>query len=369
MRKFLPAIGLMLSLLLMTAPASAQKAPAQKTPEDEPKGMVLDRVVAAVNDEAITLSEVQEEGQPVIRKIFQDFLGPERDRRVDEAEQKLVDDLISRRLMVQVAKREGMLPSGAEVSGAIEDLKKQNNAADDARFQALLNAEGMTMDLLRRSVEERLAINRLLVRQIRSAIIVNEEEIRKYYDSHPEQFQRIPEAQIRHILIAVPAGGDEAAAKTKAEEALRKIQAGADFGEIAEHYSDSPTKEKGGELGAIHKGDLAPEIEGPAFSLPAGGVSPLIRTAAGWNIIKVEQVRTETVAPYAEVRDKIRDQLFQQRFDAKRADWVAKLRAQAFIQILMQPAALRAEVKPLSVGPRPQLLQPRPAPPEESPKP
>ncbi len=351
MKKFLPGIGLGLTLLLGAVPALAQKAPPQKASEDEPKGMVLDRVVAAVNDEAITLSEVQEEGQPVIRKIFQDFVGPERDRRVDEAEQQLVDDLISRRLMVQVAKKEGMLPSGAEVSGAIEELKKQNNVASDAQFQALLKAEGLTLDLLRRSVEERLAINRLLMRQIRSAIIVNEDEIQKYYESHRDKFQRIPEAQIRHIFIEVPPGGDEAAAKAKAEEALAKVQAGADFGEVAKQYSDGPTKDRGGELGAIHKGDLAPEIEGPAFSLPAGGVSPLIRTAAGWNIIKVEQVRTETVAPYTEVRDTIRNQLFQEKFEAKRKEWMARLRAQAFIQILMQPSALRAEVKPPDVTP------------------
>jgi parvulin-like peptidyl-prolyl isomerase len=351
MKRFLPGIGLGLALLLGPVPALAQKAQAQKAPEAEPKGMVLDRVVAAVNDEAITLSEVQEEGQPVIRKIFQDFVGPERDRRVDEAEQKLVADLISRRLMIQVAKKEGMLPSGAEVSGAIEDLKKQNNVASDAQFQALLQAEGLTMDLLRRSVEERLAINRLLMRQIRSAIIVNEDEIQKYYETHPDKFQRIPEAQIRHIFIEVPPGADEAAAKAKAEEALAKVRAGTDFGEIAKQYSDGPTKDKGGELGAIHKGDLAPEIEGPAFSLPPGGVSPLIRTAAGWNIIKVERVRTETVAPYAEVRDTIRNQLFQEKFETKRKEWIAKLRAQAFIEILMQPAALRAEVKPPDVTP------------------
>ena len=80
--------------------------------------MVLDRVVASVNDEALTLSEIQEEGQPVIRKIFQDFVGAERDRRVEETEQRLVNDLIDRRLLYQVAKREGTLPSTAEVQSA-----------------------------------------------------------------------------------------------------------------------------------------------------------------------------------------------------------------------------------------------------------
>jgi parvulin-like peptidyl-prolyl isomerase len=307
--------------------------------------MVLDRVVAAINDEALTLSEVQEEGQPVIRKIFQDFVGPERDRRVEEAEKRLVDELIDRRLALQVAKREGMLPSSAEIAGAIEDLKKNNNVTDDAQFRALLRAEGMTIEQVRRTVEERLAITRLLARQLRSSIIIREEELTQYYQDHQDKFQRTPEAEIRHIFIAVPPGADEAAAKARAEEVLAKLRSGADFAKMAQEYSDSPTKEKGGELGTVHKGDLAPEIEAAAFSLPVGGVSNLIRTSAGWNLIRVERVRTETVAPLAEVRDTIRDTVFQEKFEVKRKEWLAGLRAKAFIQVIMEAGALKTELQ------------------------
>ena len=341
MSRYMRAVGLGLVGLLAAALVSAQTSP----PELEPKGMVLDRVVAVVNDEALTLSEIQEEGQPVIRKIFQDFVGSERERRVEEAEKRLVDDLIDRRLALQVAKKDGMLPSSAEVAGAIEELKKNNNATDDAQFRALLRAEGMTMEQVRRTVEERLAISRVLARQIRSSIIIREEELTQYYQDHPDKFQRIPEAEIRHIFIAVPQGTDEAAAKARAEEVLAKIRGGADFATIAEQHSDSPTKDKGGELGAIHKGDLAPEIEAAAFSLPVGGVSDLIRTSAGWNLIKVERVRTETVAPIAEVRDAIRDQLFQEKFEVKRKEWLGALRAKAFIQVIMEAGALKTELQ------------------------
>ena len=341
MSRYMRAVGLGLVGLLAAAPVSAQTSP----PEPEPKGMVLDRVVAVVNDEALTLSEIQEEGQPVIRKIFQDFVGSERERRVEEAEKRLVDDLIDRRLALQVAKKDGMLPSSAEVAGAIEELKKNNNATDDAQFRALLRAEGMTMEQVRRTVEERLAISRVLSRQIRSSIIIREEELTQYYQDHPDKYQRIPEAEIRHIFIAVPPGTDEAAAKARAEEVLAKIRGGADFATMAAQHSDSPTKDKGGEMGAIHKGDLASEIEAAAFSLPVGGVSDLIRTSAGWNIIKVERVRTETVAPLTEVRDNIRDQLFQEKFEVKRKEWLGALRAKAFIQVIMEAGALRTELQ------------------------
>jgi peptidyl-prolyl cis-trans isomerase SurA len=327
--------------ILAAAPAQAQTTPS----EPEPKGMVLDRVVAVVNDEALTLSEVQEEGQPVIRKIFQDFVGPERDRRVEEAEKRLVDDLVDRRLAYQVAKKEGMLPSTADVTAAIDELKKNNNVTDDAQFRALLRAEGMTMEQVRRTVEERLAITRVLARQIRSSIIIREDEITQYYQDHQGKFQRTPDAEIRHIFIAVPPEADEKVAKARAEDVLAKIRAGADFAKMAEQFSDSPTKDKGGELGTVHKGDLAPEIEAAAFSLPVGGISDLIRTSAGWNIIKVERVRTETVAPLAEVRDSIRDDLFQEKFEVKRKEWLAALRAKAFIQVIMEAGALKTELQ------------------------
>lgn len=340
MRPGRAGIGLALAFLFGAGTALGQSPPA-----GQPGGMVLDRVVAVVNDEAVTLSEVQEEGQPVIRKIFQDFVGTERERRVEEAQKRLLEDLIDRRLMYQVAKREGMLPSTAEIQGAIEELKRNNNVTDDAQFRALLRAEGLTLEQVRRTVGERLALGRLLARQVRATIILQEEELTQHYQANQDKYRRQAEAHIRHILIAVPPGGNEAAARARAEEALARIQAGADFTQVARQYSDSPTRDRGGDLGAVHRGELAAEIEAAAFSLPEGAVSEIIRTSAGWNIIRVEQLRMDSVAPYAEVREAIRNQLFQERFEAKRKEWLADLRAKAFIQIFGQAAEQPTEAK------------------------
>lgn len=320
-----------LCVLVAAAPALAQIAPKA----EEPRGMVLDRVVASVNDEAVTLSEIQEEGQPVIRKIFQDFVGAERERRVDEAEQHLVKDLVDRRLLYQTAKKEGMLPSTAEVEGAVEELKRNNNAADDAQFRALLKSEGLTIEQVRRTVGERIAIGRLLARQVRSAIILSEEDIAKYYQTRQDTFRRVPEAEIHHVLFALGAGRDEAQVRRRVDEALAKIRAGADFTETAKAYSDNPFG-PGADLLTVRRGELAPEIEAAAFSLPPGGVSEPIRTAAGFHLIKVEKVRADPVAPFSEVRDAIREQLFQEKYEAKRKEYLADLRAKASIQVFLK---------------------------------
>jgi peptidyl-prolyl cis-trans isomerase SurA len=340
------SVGLVMVFVLLAGPTLAQ-SPAGTGGVGQSKGpsggMVLDRVVAVVNDEALTLSEIQEEGQPVVRKIFQDFVGPERERRLEEAEKQLLDDLINRRLMYQVAKKEGTLPSDAEVSGAIDELKKNNKVTDDAQFRAMLKAEGLTLEQIRRSIGERLAIGRLLARQIRSSIIINEEELVKYYESNQQKYQRIPQAEIRHIFFGFSAEADEAKVRARAEEARGKIQAGADFIQVAREYSAASAGETLGELLTVRRGELAPEIEAAAFSVPAGGVSPLIRTESGYHLIKVEHVQAESVAPFAEVRDSIRDQLFQEKFEAKRKDWLADLRSKAFIQVLMQSGDLQTQ--------------------------
>jgi len=333
----------LLGVILGAAPVMAQ-APSSSESRGQAGGMLLDHVVAVVNDEAVTLSEIQEEGQPVVRKIFQDFVGPERDRRLEQAEKWLMDDLINRRLMYQVAKREGMLPSGAEINSALEELKRHNNVTDEAQFRALLKAEGLTVEQVRRSIGERQAIGRLLARHVRSSIIIGEDELMKSYETNQEKYKRIPTAEIRYILFPVPPGGEEAPVRARAEEARARIAAGQDFAQVAQQVAASGIGQ-GGDLLTVHRGELAPEIEAAAFGTPAGGMSPLLQTSTGWYLLKVERVQAGSVAPFAEVRDAIRDQLFQEKFETKRKEWLANLRAKSFIQILTQTPTLRAESK------------------------
>jgi peptidyl-prolyl cis-trans isomerase SurA len=328
------AFGLVLALCALVAPAVAQSASVAPTGAPA-REMVLDRVVASVNDEAITLSEVQEEGQPVIRKIFQDFVGPERERRVEEAQQRLMDDLIDRRMMYQVAKQDGLTPSPAEVQGAIDELKRNNNATDEAQFRALLKAEGLTVEQIRRSIAERLAIGRLLIRQIRSSIILSEDELLKTYQENKQKFQREPSAEIEHILFPIDPGQDEASAQARAVEALAKIRGGADFAQVGKEVASTPGRGQSDQL-TVHRGELTPEIEAVAFGLSPGGVSEPIRTAAGIHLIKVLRAQTEPFTPFAEVRDQIREQLFEEKFEVKRKDWLAALRARAYIHVFVK---------------------------------
>jgi parvulin-like peptidyl-prolyl isomerase len=191
------------------------------------------------------------------------------------------------------------------------------------------------MEQVQRTVTERLAIGRMMARQVRPTIIVDEDELKRYYATHEDKYQRVPEAKIHHILIAPRPGESEAAAQARAEAALAKIRAGADIDAVAREFVEGAA---GADQMTVKRGELAPEIEKAAFGVDLGTVGPLVRTESGWHIIRVDQRQSDPVVPYAEARDAIRDLVFQEKFEVKRREWLAKLREQSYILIVM-PAA------------------------------
>jgi parvulin-like peptidyl-prolyl isomerase len=174
-----------------------------------------------------------------------------------------------------------------------------------------------------------------MIRQIRSSIILSEEVLLKTYQENKQKFQREPSAEIEHILIPIDPGQDETAARARAEEALAKIRGGADFAQVGKEVASAPGGGQSDQL-TVHRGELAPEIEAAAFGLSPGGVSDPIRTAAGFHLIKVLRVQAEPFIPFAEVREQIREQVFQEKFEVKRKDWLVALRARSSILMFVK---------------------------------
>jgi len=299
-----------------------------------------------VNNEVITLSEVQEEGLLEIQKVMKDYLEAEQEAQLAQVYQKYLDQIIVRRLQMQEARREQAIPAAGEVNATIEDLKRRNGFKTDDDLRRALATEGMTLEGFRRRVTEQLALNRITMKEVRNKIILEEREIRQHYEANLDTFRRAPEVTIRHILVALPARAQlegPVRARARAEEALARLRAGADFAEVAKATSDGPTAQTGGLLGTMRRGELAPEIEAQAFALPVGEVSDIIQTGTGLNIIKVEARKDEPVAPLEEVRDKIREAILDQKFGAKHKEWIEELRRKAAIQLRLRDGREQAQ--------------------------
>jgi peptidyl-prolyl cis-trans isomerase D len=213
-----------------------------------------------------------------------------------------------------------------------EDLRKQINPTD-AELQAFFKQNAARY---KDAIPEtrKLAYIALKPTDLPSAgPPVSNEQIEQYYQSHQKDFQVPEEAQVRHILIKVPAGADaktDAAAKQKAEDLLKQIKGGADFAALAKANSDDPgSKEQGGELGEIQRGVTVPEFEKTAFSLQPGQVSDVIKTQFGYHIIKVEGRQTAHLKPLDEVKAQILATLTRQQEADQQAGYAQQLSTEA----------------------------------------
>ena len=155
----------------------------------------------------------------------------------------------------------------------------------------------------------------LSLAQLRQRSPVTEDEEKVYYQSHIDQYKLEDRAHIAHILFKTVGMTDAEAAevKKKAEDVLNKAKHGGNFGDLAKQYSEDTSKDKGGDLGWIVRGQTVPEFEAAAFSLPKGSISDLVKTQYGFHIIQVidrEQARTQTLD---EVKASIVNQLQEQK--------------------------------------------------------
>jgi peptidyl-prolyl cis-trans isomerase C len=180
----------------------------------------------------------------------------------------------------------------------------------------------------------------LYIRQeVLGKISIPDEDMKKYYDSHKDEFKTPEMVRVRHILVRVDESApekDQKAAKKKAESILKKIKSGADFAKLAEEVSEDPgSKEKGGDIGFFQRGRMVKSFEDAAFALKPGEVSGLVKTRYGYHILKLEERKAPAIQSFAEVKETIRQKLIQDQ---------SKSKVVAFIEQAMKDA--KAEIHP-----------------------
>jgi peptidyl-prolyl cis-trans isomerase D len=147
-------------------------------------------------------------------------------------------------------------------------------------------------------------------------VIVSDEDVGEYYEVHPEEFKKEKTVEARHILFKVDQDADEKTqqeARQKALDVLKLARKGKDFAKLAKTYSEGPSKDEGGALGAFTRDKMVKPFADAAFALKAGEISDLVKTQFGWHIIKVEKVNPEQKDPLKKVQPKIRTKLITMR--------------------------------------------------------
>jgi len=294
---------------------------------------ILERVVAKVNGEIVTLSDFQARQ---IAAAQAQRIGPDRvEAFLRQNNAKILQDAVDELLLSQRANDLGMKLRPEAVREIIESIKKENKLETDAELMEQLQREGMSLDDLKRSVERSYLRRQVLQREIEPKVAVAEEDSYAAYQEGKASYTRPPSITLEEILVQ---GTD---ARAKAEALIARARAGEDFAALARSYSEAPSAKAGGELGKLNQGEMNPELEKQAFALAKGTVSEPIPQGEGFRILKVVDKTEGSVVPYAEAKEEIRRRIGEERIQKEYQAYMDSLRQKAIISIQVREVPLQ----------------------------
>lgn len=293
--------------------------------------VLLDRIVATVNDEVITWSELMNVIIIDGRQMLGGLTGEEREKKIREAERPVLNNLIEMKLQIQEARRMNLDVNASEIDGAIDEIRTKFSLTEEMLLNSL-KAEGLTREDYRARLSDQILLQKVINYAVRNNIVVSDKEIEQYYKDNIGEFDGGEKIRIRQIFFALPKDSSQKdSVEAKAREIVQRISGGEDFAKLAGEFSEDPSRAFGGDLGYISRGSALKEIEDAAAALKKGEVSSPFWGPAGLHIIKLED-RIEG-GGIDKVRDKIREVLLQKAFEGKYREWKAGLREKAFIEI------------------------------------
>ncbi|HUP44838.1 MAG TPA: peptidylprolyl isomerase [Thermoanaerobaculia bacterium] len=299
---------------------------------------LVEAIVVRVGDRIITRSQYEKRLGDMYREIEGTTPPDQIDERKQRVRAELIDDLINELLIKDRADRIGITVTQDEINDAIFRLKQQYNIATDEQFEASLQQSGMTRADMEARLRETLITNKVFSRELRNRAELDDRELRERYNREKDRY-RLPErARLREIVIVKPeSAADVEAARQRANDAAAQVRAaGADFANIAQSVSDAGTKEQGGDLGEVARGELLTNLDEAVFNAQAGDVIGPIETRSGWHILKIEQRLPSEVPAFESVKDRLRRDASEETFQRDLQAYLENLRKDAFIQIQEQ---------------------------------
>src|SRR6478672_2055893 len=305
---------------------------------------VIEQVLVKINGEIFTKTDLESRQVAALRQMGQQ-VDPKSDpsdaqlrKMLDDVTPQLLVNVVDEILLVQRGHELGYTMSNERFQSIVDSIKKDNKIETEEEFQAALKQENMTLSDLRRNLEKQMIVSQVQQNEVLSRIAVSDDEARRYYDAHKNEFTSPQTVTLREIFVAVPGDGatlnvgrDEEA-REKAETIRKRALDGESFEKLAADLSDAPSKANAGLIGPLNLNDLSQDIKTLLAPMKPGDVTQVLRSAKGYQLLKLESISTAELMPF----DKARDQISERVFTGKRTEefqkYLEKLRGQSIIE-------------------------------------
>ncbi len=284
---------------------------------------VIDRVIAIINDDIVTLKDFEAYVKIEKRTRFTSIDEYFRNLQMKDRLEAYVEGV----LVKQQAKKMGIVATDSEVEGFIEGIKKQN-LITDAELREQLRKDNVTYEQFKEGVRLNILRTRLLVRVVSTEISVTEASLKSYYESHQELF-REEEFHLQQIFVSA----QHPDIRERAEKAYTQLTSGTPFADVARSLSDDPSAKQGGDIGFVKRSDLMPTLRDGLNSIQPGSFTQVIPTQYGLHILKLIEVKRAEVLPYEEVKKTVNDRMVMEESNKRYRDYMDKLKKTSYIEI------------------------------------
>ena len=296
--------------------------------------VLLDEVVARVNQEVITLTDLNREERILRAGIQERVQDPEaREAQFQQQRRTLLSTLIQNKMLVQRAEEFGMTSEvDQDVVATVERMMEESGIPSAEVLDQYLRQQGSSLDEYRQSLRERMIIDSLIQQFVYSRITLLTPEIEQYYREHIDRFTQPARVALKEILL-LSEGKGEGELEAKADELLSQLKGGASFEDLARLHSEGHTAQRGGDIGEFARGAMASEIEEAVFELNEGEISDLIRTEYGLLIMKVVTKTPPVQQPLEAVRGQISQELYRIKAQPQMKEFIDEVRQQTYIYV------------------------------------
>jgi len=301
------------------------------------KSVVVEEVVARVNNEVITRSDLEHARSEMQQEAQQDCpkCTPEEiNQKVAGEDKNVLRDLIDNSLLVQRGKDSGVNVE-TDVIKRLDDIRIQNKIPTMEELETQIDKSGVSFEDFKNNIRNQLIQQEVIRHEVGSKIILDHAQVQKYYDEHKSEFTRPEQVTLREIFVSTEGKPESEipALRKKADELLQRVKNGEDFGELAKHFSDGSTAKQGGDLGKFQHGQLASNIEQAVFALQRLQTTDVIPTKTGFLLLQVGEHYAAGEQPEDKVENEIMDRLYNERLRPGLRAYLETLREESYVLV------------------------------------